>query len=62
MGASNAYDVESYRNGAFTQKIWNRRLMDYARYNYIAQPGDKMFVLFAKWDRNDHYSVNWGIV
>jgi hypothetical protein len=34
--------------------------MDYARYNYIAQPGDKMFVLFAKWDRNDHYSCKLG--
>jgi hypothetical protein len=24
-------------------------LMDYARFNYIAQPGDKEFDLFARW-------------
>jgi hypothetical protein len=40
MGASNAYDVESYRNGAFTQKNMESPLNGHARYNYI-QPGDK---------------------
>jgi hypothetical protein len=51
MGASNAYAVENYRNGAFTQKkTVCKSLMDYTRYNYIAQPGDKDVRLFAKWD------------
>jgi len=34
MAASYAYDVESYRDGAFTQKNGiAASLMDYARYN-----------------------------
>jgi hypothetical protein len=42
MGASCAYDTENYRNGEFTQKNGiAASLMDYARFNYIAQPGDK---------------------
>jgi hypothetical protein len=45
------YDTENYRNGEFTQKNGiAASLMDYARFNYIAQPGDKTFVLSAKWD------------
>jgi hypothetical protein len=54
-------DTENYRNGEFTQKNGiAASLMDYARFNYIAQPGDKTFVLSAKWDL-DHYATNWGI-
>jgi hypothetical protein len=50
MGASCAYDTESYRNAAFTQKNGiAASLMDYARFNYIAQPGDKGVRLFARW-------------
>jgi hypothetical protein len=49
MGASCA-DTENYRNGEFTEKRIAASLMDYARFNYIAQPGDKTFVLSAKWD------------
>ncbi len=42
MAASNAYPVDSLRSVSFTQKIWNDpSIMDYARYNYIAQPEDK---------------------
>jgi hypothetical protein len=34
--------IRSYRNAAFTQKNGiAASLMDYARFNYIAQPGDK---------------------
>ena len=37
MSASKAYDVESYRDGAFTQEFGiAATIMDYARYNYIA--------------------------
>jgi hypothetical protein len=51
MGASCAYDTENYRNGEFTQKNGiAASLMDYARFNYIAQPGDKNVLLSAKWD------------
>jgi hypothetical protein len=35
-----AYDTESYRNAAQKNGI-AASLMDYARFNYIAQPGDE---------------------
>ena len=42
MKASSAYPVDSLRSGNFTQKMGiATTIMDYARYNYIAQPGDK---------------------
>jgi hypothetical protein len=61
MGASCAYDTESYRNGAFTQKNGiAASLMDYARFNYIAQPGDKDIRFIRQMGPYDHYAVNWG--
>lgn len=61
MGASCAYDVESYRNGDFTQKNGiAASLMDYARFNYIAQPGDKGVRFIRQMGPYDHYAVNWG--
>ena len=61
MCASNSYDVESYRNGAFTQKFGiAASLMDYARFNYIAQPGDKNIRFFRQMGPYDHYATNWG--
>ncbi|CAA9195567.1 zinc-dependent metalloprotease [Flavobacterium collinsii] len=61
MGASCAYDVESYRNGDFTQQNGiSASIMDYARYNYIAQPGDKNIRFIRKMGAYDHYALNWG--
>ena len=61
MAASNAYDVESYRNGDFTQKNGiAATIMDYARYNYIAQPGDSNIRFIRQIGPYDHYAVNWG--
>ena len=41
MGASFAYPVDSLRSPSFTQKYGTTpSIMDYARNNYIAQPGD----------------------
>lgn len=61
MGASNAYEVENYRNGNFTQKSGiAASLMDYARYNYIAQPGDKNIRFIRQMGPYDHYALNWG--
>lgn len=61
MGASNAYEVENYRNGAFTQKNGiAASLMDYARFNYIAQPGDKNIRFIRQMGPYDHYATNWG--
>ena len=42
MGASSAYPVESLRDPAFTATHGTTpSIMDYARFNYVAQPGDK---------------------
>ena len=61
MGASCAYDVESYRNGNFTQQNGiSASIMDYARFNYIAQPGDKNIRFIRKMGAYDHYALNWG--
>ena len=61
MAASYAYDVESYRNGEFTQKNGiAASLMDYARYNYIAQPGDQNIRFVRQMGPYDHYATNWG--
>ncbi|WP_027126570.1 zinc-dependent metalloprotease [Gelidibacter mesophilus] len=61
MGASHAYDVESYRNGAFTQEHGiAASIMDYARYNYIAQPGDQNIRFVRQIGPYDHYVTNWG--
>tara|TARA_A100000171_G_scaffold53072_1_gene76159 strand:+ start:4067 stop:6550 length:2484 start_codon:yes stop_codon:yes gene_type:complete len=61
MAASYAYDVEDYRDGDFTQKNGiAASLMDYARYNYIAQPGDKNIRFIRQMGPYDHYATNWG--
>ena len=41
MAASAAYPVDSLRSASFTRKYGTTpSIMDYARYNYVAQPGD----------------------
>lgn len=61
MAASYAYDVEDYRNGDFTQQYGiAASLMDYARYNYIAQPGDENIRFVRQMGPYDHYAANWG--
>ena len=61
MCASYAYDVENYRNGAFTQKNGiAATIMDYARYNYIAQPGDTNIRFVRQLGPYDNYAINYG--
>lgn len=61
MAASNAYDVEDYRDGNFTQEHGiAASIMDYARYNYIAQPGDENIRFVRQMGPYDHYATNWG--
>ena len=61
MAASFAYNVEDYRNGTFTQENGiAASLMDYARYNYIAQPGDENIRFVRQMGPYDHYAANWG--
>jgi len=61
MAASYAYSVESLRDGAFTQEFGlAASIMDYTRYNYVAQPGDKNIRFIRKIGPYDHYVTNWG--
>jgi len=61
MKASSAYPVDSLRSGAFTQKMGiATTIMDYARYNYVAQPEDKNIRFIRQLGPYDDYSINWG--
>ena len=67
MGSSSAYPVDSLRSATFTKKYGTApSIMDYARFNYIAQPGDEGVALMpSDWDTPnvglyDIYSVKWG--
>ncbi|WP_303317213.1 zinc-dependent metalloprotease [Flavivirga abyssicola] len=61
MGSSSAYPVDSLRSATFTKKYGTApSIMDYARFNYIAQPEDKDVYLYPKIGVYDKYSINWG--
>ena len=61
MKASSAYPVDSLRSGNFTQKMGiATTIMDYARYNYIAQPGDKNIRFVRQLGPYDDYAIEWG--
>lgn len=61
MKASAAYPVDSLRDGAYTQKFGiATTIMDYARYNYVAQPGDENIRFVRQIGPYDHYAINWG--
>lgn len=61
MSASCAYNVEDYRKPAFTKfNGISASIMDYARFNYIAQPGDKDVRYIRQMGLYDTYAVNWG--
>ena len=60
MKASSAYPVDSLRSKSFTEKYGTApTIMDYARYNYIAQPGDDVNV-FPQVGPYDHHAVHFG--
>ena len=61
MKASSAYPVDSLRSGSFTQKNGiAATIMDYARYNYVAQPGDKNIRFVRQLGPYDDYAIEWG--
>ena len=67
MGSSSAIPVDSLRSESFTKKFGTApSVMDYARFNYVAQPEDKNVVLSpSEWESPnigvyDKYSVMWG--
>ena len=61
FGSSNAYPVDSLRSAEFTKKMGTApSLMDYARFNYIAQPEDEGVALMPEVGVYDKYSIAWG--
>ncbi len=61
MGSSVAYNVEDLRDPEFTKKYGTApSIMDYARFNYIAQPEDGDVALMPNIGPYDKYSIMWG--
>ena len=61
MAASAAFPVDSLRSATFTQQYGTTSsIMDYARYNYVAQPGDKGVKLTPpNLGVYDEYVIKW---
>ena len=62
MGASYSYSVDSLRSASFTKRMGGTApsIMDYARYNYVAQPQDNITEISPKVGVYDKYAINWG--
>ena len=62
MRSSYAYPVDSLRSKTFTDKYGTTpSVMDYARYNYIAQPEDNItWLLPPRLGVYDYYAISWG--
>lgn len=61
MGSSYAYPVDSLRSASFTQAMGTApSIMDYARFNYVAQPGDEGVALHPNIGIYDKYVIKWG--
>ena len=61
MGSSSAFPVDSLRSASFTKKYGTApSIMDYARFNYVAQPEDKGVALMPNIGLYDKYAINWG--
>ena len=61
MGSSVAYHVDSLRSPSFTKKMGTApSIMDYARFNYVAQPGDGDVGLMPDVGPYDKWSIDYG--
>ncbi|MDR3329205.1 MAG: zinc-dependent metalloprotease [Prevotellaceae bacterium] len=61
MASSNAFPVDSLRSATFTQAYGTTPcIMDYARFNYVAQPGDKGLKLTPPdLGTYDYFLIKW---
>lgn len=60
-GSSYAYPVDSLRSPTFTEEHGTApSIMDYARFNYIAQPGDGVEDFHPAVGEYDKWAVKWG--
>lgn len=62
MGASYSFPVDSLRSPSFTERMGGTAssIMDYARFNYVAQPEDKVTSITPKIGLYDKYAIAWG--
>nr|WP_199075932.1 zinc-dependent metalloprotease [Pedobacter sp. ASV19] len=62
MGASFAYPVDSLRSPAYTSRMGGTApsIMDYARFNYVAQPEDHVTNITPQIGVYDKYAIAWG--
>jgi hypothetical protein len=61
FGSSYAYKVDSLRSKTFTATHGTApSIMDYARFNYIAQPGDGVTRFYPQIGEYDLWAVKWG--
>ena len=61
MKASSSYPVDSLRSASFTKRMnTSPSIMDYARFNYVAQPGDTGVTLMPGIGPFDIYAIRWG--
>ena len=62
MGASPAYPVDSLRSPSFTHRMGGNAptIMDYARFNYVAQPEDGDVLLYPGIGPYDDWSIIYG--
>ncbi len=61
FGSSYAIPVDSLRSPAYTSRNGTApSIMDYARFNYIAQPGDGVTQFMPQVGAYDKWSVDWG--
>ncbi len=59
--SSTAYPVDSLRSPTFTAEHGTApSIMDYARFNYVAQPGDGVVQLMPRVGEYDIWAVKWG--
>jgi hypothetical protein len=60
-GSSAAYSVEQLRDPEFTSTHGTApSIMDYARFNYVAQPGDGVENFTPKIGEYDEWTIKWG--
>jgi hypothetical protein len=61
MKASSSYPVDSLRSASFTCAMGTApSIMDYARFNYVAQPEDEGVCFLPGIGVYDNYSIMWG--
>lgn len=62
MIASAAFPTDSLRSKSFTDKVntTSASIMDYARYNYVAQPGDNVTKVAPRIGAYDIFAIEYG--